>query len=354
MPSAGSPRPRDRSVAAWLFVCAAFVAAMVAIGGLTRLTRSGLSIVEWKPLLGALPPIGDDAWQRELAKYQASPEAQLVNVGLSLDGFKQIYYVEWFHRLIGRLTGVVVLLPLVYFVARKRLDRRQVAQLLGLFALGGLQGALGWFMVKSGLVDVPHVSPYRLTAHLLLALVLFAALLWTALDAALPRPLPADAGPHLRRLRMAAQTLLALLGVTITWGGLMAGFHAGLAAPTFPTINGAWIPEGMGAAVPGLQGLVADPLTIHFTHRLLAYLVVAGAIGLGVALVRAERAPRTWHRLGVTLGTLALVQATLGALTVLTFVRISWASLHQLNAVFLLGVLVAVTHQLCPAREPAA
>jgi cytochrome c oxidase assembly protein subunit 15 len=345
-----APAPaRDRAVAAWLLVCAAFVATMVAVGGLTRLTRSGLSIVEWKPILGAIPPLGDAAWQEELAKYQASPEAKLVNVDLSLEGFKQIYYVEWFHRLLGRLTGIVVLVPLVYFVVRRRLDRRRIAQLAGLFALGGLQGALGWFMVQSGLVDQPHVSPYRLTAHLLLALLLFAALVWVALDVALPRAAGAAAA-ELRSLRRGAAALLGLLALTITWGGLMAGFHAGLVAPTFPTVNGAWVPDGMWQRSPAPLNFVANPLTIHVTHRCLAYLVVCGALVVAVVLGRSAGAPPRLRRLGAALAVLALGQATLGVLTVLTFVQITWASLHQLNAVLLLGALVAVVHQLSPAR----
>jgi cytochrome c oxidase assembly protein subunit 15 len=342
---------RDRGVAAWLVVCAAFVAAMVVVGGLTRLTRSGLSIVEWKPLLGAIPPLTDADWRSELGKYQGSPEAKFVNVGLSLEAFKQIYYVEWFHRLLGRVTGLVVLLPLIFFAVRKRLDRRRVSQLLTLFALGGLQGALGWFMVASGLVDAPRVSPFRLTAHLLLALLLFASLFWVALDAAVPRPLRVE-GTGGQRIRPLAWALAVLLTLTITWGGLMAGNHAGLAAPTFPTINGAFLPDGMWDPALGLSNVCDNALLIHFTHRLLAYLTVAGALILGIAMARTRGAPRAWSWIALGLGAIALAQATLGALTVLSGVRIAWASLHQLNAVLLLAMVVYAVRELTPGRAP--
>lgn len=342
-PPAPAAKPRDRAVAAWLCACALLVAAMVAVGGLTRLTRSGLSIVEWKPLVGALPPLGEAAWQAEFARYQGSPEFRLVNAGMTLDGFRQIYYVEWFHRLLGRLTGAVVLVPLAWFALRRRLSRKLALRMLGLFALGGLQGALGWFMVKSGLVDQPHVSPYRLTAHLALALALFVVLCWIALDEALPRP--PSSSPA---LRCAALALLALVGLTVTWGGLMAGFHAGLVAPTFPTMNGQWFPDALRSSANAL----ASPVAIHFTHRLLAYSVFVAAVLLAVAVRAARHTTPAAKRLAVAVLAVVVLQITLGAIVVLRLVPLTWASAHQIDATLLLATLTALLHQLTPAAHP--
>jgi cytochrome c oxidase assembly protein subunit 15 len=342
-----APGSADRAVGIWLLICAGLVAAMVAVGGLTRLTRSGLSIVEWKPLLGALPPLTESAWAEELTKYRTSPEAQQVNVGLSLAGFQQIYYVEWFHRLLGRLTGLVVLLPLAFFASTGRVGPRRAGQLAAVFGLGGLQGALGWYMVKSGLVDEPRVSPYRLTAHLLLALLLFGALLRIALGTLSPRGEGPAAWPALRR---GALALLMALVLALTWGGLMAGFHAGLAAPTFPTINGAWFPDGIWTSSPAWMSLVESPFAVHVTHRLLAYTVLGGALALGVAVRRAREMTKTARRLALAVVALALAQVTLGALVVTRYVPIGWASLHQVNAVALLAALLALIHYLAPGR----
>src|SRR5581483_340518 len=178
--SVGSARSNrtNRAIATWLFVCAATVMAMVVIGGITRLTRSGLSIVEWNPIVGALPPLGDDAWHAAFDAYKASPEGRLVNASMDLDGFKSIFFVEWLHRLVGRAVGVVVLVPLAYFAFTRRISRARVVRVLGIFALGGVQGFLGWFMVKSGLENDPHVSPYRLMLHLGMALVIFSLFIW--------------------------------------------------------------------------------------------------------------------------------------------------------------------------------
>lgn len=342
-------RAPDRAVAAWLFTTAAFVAAMVVVGGLTRLTRSGLSIVEWKPLVGALPPIGDAAWAEEFARYQATPEYRLVNAGMSLDGFRQIFWVEWAHRLLGRVTGVVFALPLVVFAKKRRVSARQVAAWVGLFALGGVQGAVGWYMVKSGLVDEPHVSPYRLTAHLSVALVLFALLVWSGLDA-----LGAPAGERpTRAATRLATAALAAVSCAIVWGGLMAGHHAGLVAPTFPTMNGAFVPPGLGATSP----LVLDPLsnvvTVHFVHRALAYVAALVALAAGASVLAS---PGSRRAKSAALALVALVggQIALGALTVLGRVPIALASLHQTNAVLVLGAAVALVHALARVEASRA
>ncbi|HRG97193.1 MAG TPA: COX15/CtaA family protein [Polyangiaceae bacterium] len=347
---------RSRALGAWLLVVAGCVFAMVVVGGLTRLTRSGLSIVEWKPLTGVLPPLSAAAWAEEYAKYKASPEGRLVNAGMPLDAFQRIFYVEWAHRLLGRVTGLVVLVPLAWLLAKRKLDRRRALTILGIFSLGGLQGLAGWLMVKSGLADAPHVSPYRLTLHLCLALTCFALLVWTALAELVPLDAPpAPLAAHARRARALAWTArlaLGLVGVTVVWGGLMAGTHAGLVAPTFPTMNGAWVPAELAPASLGpARSAVADALTIHFVHRALAYLTTL-AVAACAGLAFSRPAPRAAR---VVVGGMLLqvaLQVTLGALTVLGRVPIGWASLHQANATLLLGWCVALVYVARPA--PAA
>lgn len=344
---------RSRAVGAWLLVVAGCVFAMVVVGGLTRLTRSGLSIVEWKPLTGVLPPLSAAAWAEEYAKYKASPEGRLVNAGMPLDAFQRIFYVEWAHRLLGRVTGLVVLVPLAWLLAKRKLDRRRALTILGIFSLGGLQGLAGWLMVKSGLADAPHVSPYRLTLHLCLALACFALLVWTALNELL-EPAARDARPP-RALVWTARLALALVSVTVVWGGLMAGTHAGLVAPTFPTLNGSWVPAELAPASLGpVRSAVADALTIHFVHRSLAYLTTLTILACA-ALTFSSPAPRAARLAVVGMLVQVALQITLGALTVLGRVPIGWASLHQANAALLLGWCVALVYvaRPAPARAPA-
>lgn len=361
---ASAREPASRAVAAWIFAVAAMVLAMVVVGGVTRLTRSGLSIVEWKPVTGALPPIGEGAWLAEFAKYQASPEYRQVNHGMSLEAFKSIFLVEWFHRLLGRLIGVVTFVPLVVFAVRKRLGRRRAGQLGALFLLGGVQGALGWFMVKSGLVDLPRVSPYRLTAHLLMALAIFCGLIWVgleelgALDERAPSAPRRAAPPLLARTRRWGTALLVATVLTISWGGFMAGLHAGHVAPTFPTMNGLWIPNGLLGDAPGLATPFENAVAVHFLHRLLAYATAAIAIAAGVAALAAARATQGGDRrlraaAVSVIGAVAL-QIALGALTVLQHVPVWLASWHQGNGALLLGLSVALLHATARAARFAA
>ncbi len=347
---------RSRALGAWLLVVAGCVLAMVVVGGLTRLTRSGLSIVEWKPLTGVLPPLSAAAWAEEYAKYSASPEGRLVNAGMPLDAFQRIFYVEWAHRLLGRVTGLVVLVPLAWLLAKRKLDRRRAFTILGIFALGGLQGLAGWLMVKSGLTDAPHVSPYRLTLHLCLALACFALLVWTALDELVPPAAPRALSGAQRALAWTARLALGLVGLTVVWGGLMAGTHAGLVAPTVPTMNGAWVPAELAPASLGpARSAVADALTIHFVHRALAYATTLAVVACA-GLTFAERSPRATRIVGAGMLFQVALQITLGALTVLGHVPIGWASLHQANATLLLGWCVALVYvaRPAPATTPAA
>lgn len=340
---------RDGAVTAWLLSCAALVAAMVVLGGVTRLTRSGLSIVEWRPIAGVLPPMGDAAWRDEFARYQGSPEFRLVNAAMTLAEFRSIFWVEWAHRLLGRVVGTVFLLPLVVLAARRRVTRRQVATWCGVFALGGLQGIVGWYMVASGLVDEPHVSPYRLTSHLLLALLLFSLLLRGGLGAWAPRDAAAPAPRTVRRARAAARAALAAVVATVAWGGLMAGHRAGLAAPTFPTMNGRLVPAGLFDGP--LLAAVSDPLTVHFVHRALAYAAAVAVLAAAACAVRASRDGPV--RAAATAAALCVaLQVALGAATVLALVPVGLAAAHQANAVALLAALLVLLHAL--GRRPAS
>lgn len=338
------PPIRDRSIGLWLLGCTLTVLIMVLVGGLTRLTHSGLSITEWNVVTGVLPPLGADAWDRAFSLYQASPEYAHVNHGMSLGEFQEIFLVEWAHRLIGRLVGLVFGLPLLYFALRRRISGPRLLKLLGILSLGGLQGLVGWWMVKSGLVDVPRVSPFRLATHLLLAVALFGLLLWQALG-----DLERDPPPSLpSRMRVLSGATIGLLFITLGWGALMAGLHAGLVAPSFPTMNGAFVP----AALKGGLGIVEDPLTVHFIHRGLAYASAVLALGLCFTTLGSttDRPARRW---AIGLGVLVLLQVGLGALTVLHRVPIGLASLHQVNAVLVFGCAVALLHR-CRGTGPAS
>jgi len=247
---------RDRRVVAiWLLICAAVVFAIVVVGGITRLTRSGLSIVEWQPLIGALPPLSEADWQALFAKYRETPEYQQVNFTMQLDGFKRIFWWEYAHRLLGRLAGLVFLLPFVYFVIRKKIDQPLALKLAGVFLLGALQGALGWWMVKSGLVDDPRVSQFRLTAHLGLALLIFSFQLWIAFD------LLAE------RKSRSATTIPFLVILMALSGGMVAGLRAGSAYNTFPLMNGHLVPPEILMMEPWWRNFGYNMATVQFVHR---------------------------------------------------------------------------------------
>lgn len=350
---AESPRPTaftyDPPVAAWLLTCAALVLVVVVVGGITRLTHSGLSIAEWAPILGTVPPITASQWTDAFQKYQRTPEYQVVNRGMSLEAFKQIFLVEWVHRLLGRLIGVVFLVPFVYWWARGRLPRVLVPRLAALFALGGLQGALGWYMVASGLVDVPRVSPYRLAAHLGLAVVIFGGLVWTALDLLRPRPQPSLV-PVPSSVRHLSTAVLTLALLTIVSGGLVAGTRAGFAYNTFPLMGERIVPEGLYASRPVWTSFFEDIVTVQFNHRLLAGVLGVAIPWLWWRLTRPTRLAATRAAAHLLLGWLCL-QITLGIVTLLYVVPVPMAVAHQGSAVVLFGLAVLVRHRLrasCP------
>lgn len=333
----------DRGIAVWLLACCALVFAMVVVGGITRLTHSGLSIVEWQPIVGTLPPLDEQAWRAAFAKYQQTPEFRHVNREMDLAGFKSIFWWEYFHRLLGRLTGAAFLLPLLWFAARGRIVRPLAWRLAAIFALGGLQGAMGWYMVQSGLVDDPRVSQYRLAAHLGMALLIYAAMLWIALDLLSPRmrrieaPLP---GP--RRFALALVVLVFAMALS---GAFVAGIHAGLAYNTFPLMNGHVVPPGMFVIDPWYLNFFGNIATVQFDHRLIAWLLAFLVPWFWLRVRRAETPPRARRAADFLLAALAL-QIALGIATLLNVVPVPLAAAHQAGGVLVFTAALLAAHAL--------
>jgi cytochrome c oxidase assembly protein subunit 15 len=335
-----------RAVAAWLVGIAAMIFLMVVIGGVTRLTESGLSITEWRPVTGTLPPLTDAQWQREYELYKRIPEAQTVHFGITLEEFKEIYFWEYLHRLWGRLIGIAFALPLLWFVATRRLPAGFGRRLAWIFALGALQGVVGWWMVASGLVDRTDVSQYRLVAHLGLALVIYAAIVWTALDLLEPAR-AAIAPPGLRR---GALALAFLAFLTILSGGFVAGLDAGLTYNTFPLMDGRLFPSGYFIESPWWLNWFENVTAVQFNHRWLAIATLAASAALWW-FWRGGVAPPLRFALDALAGA-ALLQVSLGIATLLLVVPIGLAALHQAGAVLVLTAAVALCHTA--RRAPAA
>ncbi len=325
-------RARPRALAAWLFAVAGLVFAMVVVGGITRLTESGLSIVHWNPIGGVVPPLNSAEWQDMFAGYRASPQGRLVNAGMTLDAFKGIFFWEWLHRLIAMSFSFVFVLPLAVFAALRWIPKGYGVRLTALLALGGLQGALGWWMVASGLVNVPAVAHERLAAHLVNALVLMSGCLWTALD--LRRETPATLPQRTAAPRPTAWIVpfVLLLAVQIIWGAFTAGLRAGHASDTWPLMFGQIVP-------PGLASLIDDPVSVQFVHRTLAWAVAASAIWVAWRLYSAGAGARA-----LAIGGLVLLQFTLGVATIVYGVPIAIAAAHQAVATLLLGATIAAAH----------
>ncbi len=333
--------PAGRAVAWWLLLVCALIFAMVVVGGVTRLTHSGLSMVEWKPLLGAIPPLTEEAWEESFRRYQAFPEYRLVNHRMTLEEYKGIYYVEWFHRLLGRLIGAAFLLPFLWFLWRRAIPRRLAPRMAGIFLLGALQGLLGWYMVKSGLVDDPRVSPYRLTAHLTLAVAIYGMILWSALDLLSPeRRAPRGFRP--------AAGVTALIFLMIASGGLVAGNRAGLAYNTFPLMGDHWIPPGLFVLEPWWHNLFENIALVQFDHRLIAWLLLGAIPWVWWRIWRDEGTPvRARITATLLLGWLP-IQVGLGIATLLHRVPVPLASAHQAGALLLFTLALATAHALRP------
>jgi len=336
----------DRGVGLWLLAVAALIFAMVLLGGITRLTESGLSMVDWRPVTGVLPPLSEEGWQAAFEDYKQYPQYRVENRGMALAQFKTIYWWEYAHRMLGRLIGLIYILPLIAFWAKGRLPPRYGGRLAGIFLLGAAQGALGWFMVRSGLVDVPEVSHYRLTAHLGLAVLLFALVVWTALDCLAERR-----GSREVKLRRRGKLLTALVGLQILLGGMVAGLDAGLAYNTWPGMNGRLLPAEAFDLQPLWRNFLDNPALVQFLHRMGGYLVAAGALWLlWTTRRRAASAPA---RAGAGL-LLVLVglQIAVGVSTVLHHVPIALGALHQGLAllVFTGSLIFTHMHRKDPAR----
>ena len=366
----------DLPIAVWLLFCCGMIFVMVVIGGITRLTLSGLSITEWQPVTGIVPPLSPAGWAAEFEKYRHIPQYRLVNYGMSLDEFKTIYLWEYIHRLWGRLIGFAYAVPFFYFLVRRRLSRRLLAPLAGILLLGGAQGALGWYMVESGLADRVEVSQYRLVAHLALALLIYAATLWIALGLlstrASPSPHPnpppaiippagegayraaAAASPLPRRRgraavgacwRRSAEAAIVLVALTILAGGFVAGLNAGLTYNTFPLMDGSFIPAGYAQLRPFPRNWFENVAAVQFDHRLLAMTTAAAVLAMWLAGWRATL-PRPVRLALHWLLAAAMLQFALGLGTLLFVVPIPLAAAHQAGAVLLLTAALVLRHRM--------
>jgi cytochrome c oxidase assembly protein subunit 15 len=338
-----APVRTDSGVGLWLFVIAGLIGLMVVIGGLTRLTGAGLSITEWQPVTGVIPPLSDAQWQAEFAKYQGTPQYELLNRGLGLAGFKAIYWWEWTHRLLGRVLGFVFLVPFLLFLRQHRIDRGIAVRLAIIFVLGAAQGVLGWWMVQSGLTGARvAVSQYRLAAHLGLAMILFGYVFWTALEIGGARRTRMAAA---MRFKPFALALVALVFVQIILGAFMAGLDAGRAFSTWPTYAGAWIPVGLFDLSPWWINHFENHALVHFQHRTVGYAAAFGVVGLYVAL-RSRGADKPVKIAGIHAVVLTALQVALGVFTVVSQVALPLAALHQICALGLFGAAIWWTYAL--------
>jgi cytochrome c oxidase assembly protein subunit 15 len=334
----------NKKISIWLVLCLAIVALIVVVGGLTRLTESGLSIVEWKPVTGIFPPLDDAEFEKEFEDYKASPQFQKTFPDMPLEEFKHIYWLEYVHRLLGRLAGTIFLLPLIGFTFTRMLPWKTALKLTAIFVLGGAQGIIGWYMVKSGLINDPHVSPYRLSLHLTTGFLLFGLILWQLLTFNYPRSFPGgfELPSPPRFLKILACITGGLIFIQVILGACVAGLHAGLTYNTFPLMDGHWLPDGLWPIDPWYKNLFEDVTTAQFCHRMVAYILTI-AIPLFWFLGRTN--PHIAHLLPI-LFSIFIVQFLLGILTLLFVVPVPLASLHQSNALFLFGLAVTIIHRL--------
>lgn len=338
-----SPSAADRRIAHWLLAVAALVFAMVVVGGITRLTESGLSMVRWEPVIGIIPPLSEAAWQAEFEHYKTFPEYRYVNRGMSLAEFKNIFWWEYAHRVLGRFIGLAYLLPFLFFLAKGYVRPELRLRLWGLFVLGGCQGALGWYMVKSGLVDQPDVSHYRLAAHLSLALVIFMALVWTALSLLRPATGAVTAWAKDSCLRQLTWAFGLTLAAQIVLGAFVAGLNAGLSYNTWPLMDGRFIPTGLWMMEPWWLNVLENRTALQFLHRMTAYALVVLA---ALLWLRAKmRHDRTLAMAAHFVVASIIVQAVIGVITLLLVVPVFWGAAHQGWAVIVLLSVVYYLHR---------
>lgn len=331
---------RNRAVATWLLAVCALLFLMVLLGGVTRLTGSGLSMVDWRPVVGWLPPLTDVEWQQSFAMYQQSPEFQKINSHMDVSDYKGIFWLEYLHRLLGRLIGVAFLVPFIVFAVKGYIGKQDWPKYLLMFVLGGLQGLLGWYMVKSGLVDNPHVSQYRLTAHLVAALLIYAYMFWVALSLLYPRS-GEQAHPWFGR----TLGLTVLIVATIVSGGFVAGLKAGKIYNTFPMMGEHWIPPGLSALEPFWRNLTENMTTVQFDHRLLA---ITTFMAIVLYWLRSRTADLPVHAGKATNALLhtGILQLALGIVTLVLAVPIALGAAHQGVAMLLLTIALYLVHSL--------
>ena len=332
----------DRAVAWWLGSVCVVVFCMIIVGGVTRLTHSGLSMVDWKPILGVIPPLGADGWQAAFDAYKQYPEYQKVNQDMKLSEFKFIYYWEYGHRVLGRIIGLIFFVPLVFLAYFKMLRRELVPKLFVAFVLGGLQGLLGWYMVKSGLVDIPRVSHFRLAAHLLLAMFLLGYLFWFLLDIC---KVKVDRASNKVRGWLLATAVL--FGVQVTYGAFVAGLRAGMGFNTFPLMDGSWLAQAATLLTPLWVNIFENGAMVQFIHRWLGVvLILSMIVGLCKALGGSRRLVVSWSVLSLCL----FAQFALGVSTLVLYVPLALASLHQALAVVVMLVIVYLLYITKPSR----
>lgn len=335
LPSASQPL---KPIAIWLLVNVVLIFMMAVIGAITRLTESGLSMVEWRVVMDILPPLNHEAWQHEFSLYQQTPEYLKLNHGMSLDDFKSIYFWEWLHRLWGRLLGITYAVPFVYFLIRRQIPRWLLPRLVLFLILGGLQGFIGWYMVKSGLIDEPHVSHYRLALHLGMAFVLFGLLWHQALQLLYPKVIaPTPLLP--RSLKLHSVVALVLASITIIWGVFVAGLDAGLIYNEFPLMGGSVMPSEAWHLTPAWVNLFDNHAMVQFTHRALAIVTFVTVFAFGLRCRAIAYTPRI-RKLGVWMMAGISLQLLLGIVTLLTHVSLHAAATHQAGALVVLALLI--------------
>lgn len=326
---------RSKSVAIWLLLCSIMVIIMVGIGGFTRLTKSGLSITEWKPITGILPPLNQQDWVKEKLKYEATPEYKTFNQGMSIAEFKTIYLTEYIHRLAARLTGLIFIVPFVYFVVKKRISGKEIIKLSIVLLLGALQALAGWYMVKSGLVAEPHVSHYRLALHLLLALIIFALLMYQFFDYQLSSKITLTYSPYNIYYVI---LILILVTVQIIFGAFVAGLNAGLICNTFPLMDGHVIPEGLFFMQPIWLNIVENRITVQFIHRILALLIFSLTV---IFAIKNSNVKQVYIMLSSV-----IIQVILGIATLLLHIPIAVAVAHQVFSFILFASCLYSLHSL--------
>ena len=337
---------RKQRVADWLLICCALVFAMVVLGGVTRLTGSGLSMVDWQPVTGILSPLSDAEWQKTFERYQQSPEFQKVNAHMDVAAFKGIFWLEYLHRLLGRLIGVVFIVPFVFFAAAGYIRKQEWPKYLLMFVLGGMQGLLGWYMVKSGLVNDPHVSHYRLTAHLMAAFLIYAYMLWVALSLQYPRE-----SRHRHEWFGRSVAMTSIVSITVISGGFVSGLKAGRIFNTFPLMGDHWVPPGVMALEPAWRNFLDNPVTVQLDHRILATTTFLVVVAFWIGIRGWDATSRVATAVNWLLATL-FVQVALGIFTLLYGVPIVLAAAHQAVAMLLFTAALNLTHCLSDTAQP--